>query len=70
MKRIISVISAALIALFSFAGCGNVGGAVSEADQLVTDASESLSSAVSDMVSNTDGNVTNETNSNGNVSND
>lgn len=71
MKRIIALISIAIIALCSFAGCGNNNdGAVGEAEKLVTDASESLSSAVSDMMDNSDGNVTNETNSEGDVTNE
>ncbi|MBQ7504164.1 MAG: hypothetical protein IJT79_02465 [Ruminococcus sp.] len=70
MKKIIAIIMTALIALFSFAGCGNVGDAAKEAEGLVTDASESISEAASDMMDNSDGDITNETNDNGNVSQD
>ena len=70
MKKIIAIIMTALIALFSFAGCGNVGDAAKEAEGLVTDASESISDAASDMMDNSDGDITNETNDNGNVSQD
>ena len=57
----------AIIALFTFAGCGNVGDAAKEAEELVTDASETVSKAAEDMMDNTDGDITDETNDNGNV---
>ena len=69
MKKLIAVIMIAVISMFTFAGCGeNAKNAGSEAGELVTDASESLSGAVNDMMDNTDGDVTNETNNDGNVS--
>lgn len=68
MKKIIAIIMTSIIALFTFAGCGNVGDAAKEAEGLVTDASESISEAASDMMDNSDGDVTDETNDNGNVS--
>ena len=68
MKKLIAIIMIAIISLFSFTGCGeNTENAASEAGELVTDASESMSSAVSDMMDNTDGDI-NDTDSNGNVS--
>ena len=70
MKKIIAIIMTAIIALFTFVGCGNVGDAAKEAEGLVTDASESISEAASDMMDNSDGDVTDETNDNGNVSED
>lgn len=68
MKKIIAVILTGVIAMFTFAGCGNVGDAAKEAEGLVTDASESVSEAASDMMDNTDGDITDETNDNGDVS--
>ena len=67
MKKILAIILIAIVSLFSFAGCGNVGDAASEAEKVVTDASESVSKAASDMMDNTDGDITNETNGDGNV---
>lgn len=69
MKRLIAMLSIALIAAFSFTGCGenNIDNAGSEAGELVSDAGETVSKSVSDMMSNTDGDVTDETNDNENV---
>ncbi|MCR5653521.1 MAG: hypothetical protein K6F88_06940 [Ruminococcus sp.] len=68
MKKLIAVIMISIISLFSFAGCGNVGDAAKEAGDLVTDASESMSEAAKDMMDNTDGDINDETNDDGNVS--
>lgn len=57
MKRLIAIMMIAIVSMFSFAGCGEADNAAREAGELVTDASESVSKAASDMMDNTDGDI-------------
>ncbi len=67
MKKIFALIIVAVIALFSFAGCGNVGDAAKEAGELVTEAVDTVAGEASEMMDNTYGDI-NDTNDNGNIS--
>ena len=57
MKKILISIAAAMIAVFTFASCTQAENAASEAGQLVTDAVDTVASAASEMMNNTDGDV-------------
>ncbi len=58
MKKLFAAIFAVIIALLSFAGCNETQEAVDQSAKLATDAAETVSDKVSDMMDSTDGDVT------------